>query len=72
MAAGLAGVAMVSLIGAFSMVLSRIGTDPFEDRNGHDRACGVPTACDLALGLTWPDWDFGPGSVRLLHGGWCG
>ena len=21
---------------------------------------------------TWPDRDFGPGSVRLLHGGRCG
>ncbi len=20
----------------------------------------------------WPDRDFGPGPVRLLHGGWCG
>ncbi len=20
----------------------------------------------------WPDRDFGPGSVRLLYGGWCG
>ena len=36
MTAVLAGVAMVSLMGAFGMVISHIGADPFADRNGHD------------------------------------
>ncbi len=36
MTALLAGVAMVSLMGAFGMVIVRIGTDPLADRSSHD------------------------------------
>jgi hypothetical protein len=33
---------------------------------------GTGTVTTLVGGLAWPDRAFGPGSVRLLHGGWCG
>ncbi len=41
MSALLAGVAMVSLMGAFGMVIARIGTDPFADRSSHAAHEGI-------------------------------
>ena len=50
MTAVLAGVAMVSLMGAFGMVIARIGTDPFADRNRHDSPKGDRPFDKVALG----------------------
>src|SRR5688572_9705093 len=39
---------------------------------GH-RHCSLHISCSHAVPpRMWPDRDFGPGSVRLLHEGWCG